>query len=198
MAQDLMKLNTFAAVYQTDKLGHGYLPYYAEHLPTKCKTLLEVGAFKGASLKLWKELYPKASISCFDLFQDPDNISKEAVEAMGIKAYQGDQGYPNDLNQIEEMFDVIIEDGSHRSDHQIITFETLWPKVKSGGVYIVEDLHCCNDRFYWAGFVHDFKDTLLHLCQRYEQILPDTFWGRFDDIDNVKLYDNKIAFIFKK
>jgi len=37
-------------------------------------------------------------------------------------------------------FDVIVEDGSHVPSHQLISFETLWPSVKPGGVYIVEDI----------------------------------------------------------
>jgi ribonuclease BN (tRNA processing enzyme) len=37
-------------------------------------------------------------------------------------------------------FDVIIDDGSHQSQHQQVTFEHLWPALKSGGVYVIEDV----------------------------------------------------------
>lgn len=37
-------------------------------------------------------------------------------------------------------FDIIIDDGSHWPQHQIISFETLWKAVKPGGMYIVEDI----------------------------------------------------------
>jgi hypothetical protein len=37
-------------------------------------------------------------------------------------------------------FDVVIDDGSHVPEHQLISFESLWPAVKPGGLYIVEDL----------------------------------------------------------
>lgn len=190
MAKDLNQLIELAEKYGTDKAGHGYLPYYAKHLPSTCESFLEVGAYKGASLRMWKDLYPEAEISCFDLFLDPDNISKEDVEKMGVKAYQGDQGYTQDLNQIEGEFDVIIEDGSHRSDHQIITLNALWPKVKPGGVYVVEDLHCCNEPFYWAGDAKHFDNTMLGQlksigCFPLPKLTP------------FKLYDDKIAFFFK-
>lgn len=193
MAKDLNQLIELAEKYGTDKAGHGYLPHYATHLPKKCSRLLEIGAFQGASLRMWKDLYPDAEIVCFDLFLDPDNISKKDVEKMGVKAYQGDQGYERDLGQIEGEFDVIIEDGSHRSDHQIITLQALWPKVKPGGVYVVEDLHCCNEPFYWAGDVKRFEDTLLGQMQgpnNWKILMPDgSHW---------ELYDDKIAFIFKQ
>ncbi len=37
--------------------------------------------------------------------------------------------------------DIILDDGSHVSDHQKISFETLWPLLKVGGLYVIEDLH---------------------------------------------------------
>lgn len=187
-------LNTYAAIHGTDKLSHGYVAHYAKHLPDKCEALLEVGAFRGASLRMWKDLYPKAAISCFDLFLDPLNISKEEVESMGIKAYQGDQCYPADLAQIQGEFDVIIEDGSHRSDHQVTTFTSLWSKVKPGGVYIVEDLHCCEEPFYWGEFTK-FEDTLLHRIQDTD--FHKTWWDTIPGVDRIELHDEKIAFIFK-
>lgn len=189
---DAKKMNTYAAIHGTDKLGHGYVSHYAKHLPEKCESLLEIGAFKGASLRMWKDLYPKTKISCFDLFLDPDNISKEEVEAMGITAYKGDQGYPEQLAQVQGEFDVIVEDGSHRSDHQIITFKTLWPRVKPGGVYVCEDLHCCNEKFYW-GSIKNFKDTFLGSL-----ITHGNWFGEYEEQANVSLYDGKIVFIQKK
>merc|ERR1712029_878213 len=37
-------------------------------------------------------------------------------------------------------FDIIIDDGSHVPNHQLVSFETLWPSIKPGGMYIVEDI----------------------------------------------------------
>ena len=38
-------------------------------------------------------------------------------------------------------FDVIIDDGSHRPMHQQISLVSLYPHLKPGGQYIIEDLH---------------------------------------------------------
>jgi len=193
---DIKTFNTFAAMRGTDKLTHGYVEHYSRYLPAKCDSLLEIGVFKGASLKLWRDLYPKADIACFDLFLDPLNISKEEVEAMGFRAYQGNQESSEDLAKIDGEFDVIIEDGSHRSDHQITTLVDLWPKVKRGGVYVVEDLHTCKEEFYWGNtFVKEFEHTLLYKLRHPNS--PDDFWSQFSDVTSIKLYDDKIAFIFK-
>lgn len=192
MAKDLNQLIELAEKYGTDKAGHGYLPHYAKHLPDTCESLLEVGAYKGASLRMWKDLYPEAVIHCLDLFLDPDNITREDVDKMGVVTYQGDQGNIDTYNQIRGKFDVIIEDGSHRSDHQITTLKALWPEVKPGGVYIVEDLHCCREEFYW-GSVRHFDETLLG--QMYS---PDGWNFPMPKGEQWELYDGKIAFIFKQ
>lgn len=181
-------LNELGLKYGTDKASsaHDYLKYYERHLPDDPKRILEIGAFKGASLRLWKEAFPKAEIVCFDLFQDPDNITKQEVESMGIIAIQGDQGYTQDLSRIPGNFDVIIDDGSHRADHQILSLNFLWDRVNSGGVYVVEDLDCCTDSFYWQGRVTSFEWTLLHILES----------GGLEEND--KLYSGEIAFLFKK
>ena len=38
-------------------------------------------------------------------------------------------------------YDVIIDDASHASPHQQLAFRHLFPRLRSGGLYIIEDLH---------------------------------------------------------
>ncbi len=38
-------------------------------------------------------------------------------------------------------FDVIIDDGSHVTEHQILTAECLLPRLNPGGVYVIEDCY---------------------------------------------------------
>jgi hypothetical protein len=45
-------------------------------------------------------------------------------------------------------FDFIIDDGSHLNAHQIETFGILWPHLKDGGTYIVEDVQTS----YWPSY----------------------------------------------
>ncbi len=37
-------------------------------------------------------------------------------------------------------FDIGIDDGSHIWCHQILAFERLWPAIKRGGLYVIEDV----------------------------------------------------------
>ena len=37
-------------------------------------------------------------------------------------------------------WDFIVDDGSHVPTHMISTFQTLWPYLRHGGVYVIEDI----------------------------------------------------------
>lgn len=96
----------------------------------------------GGSLKMWREYFPNGTICVLDI-NDPAVLRK-----YGIVTAQADQSDPVAIRRAVDHFaangapefDVIIDDGSHDPEHQQISFETLWPYVASGGLYIIEDL----------------------------------------------------------
>lgn len=140
-------------------LGHNYTDVY-ETLFSPYRqqpiTLLEIGlgvrgsnwntliargknAAGGASIRMWSRYFPNARIFGIDVnpagFLDNDRI----------KTYVVDQG---DRQQLEsfinksgvKQFDIIIDDGSHRPDHQQVSLGVLFPYLAAGGVYCIEDL----------------------------------------------------------
>ncbi len=93
----------------------------------------------GASMKTWSEYFPHARIFGIDInpasFLDTERISTHVV----------DQGSTSALDSFLEgigdvSFDVIIDDGSHRPDHQQISLGRLFPRLRTGGLYFIEDL----------------------------------------------------------
>lgn len=62
----------------------------------------------------------------------------------GIHIITGDQGdRPTVEAWVREtggQFDVVIDDGGHRNNQILNSFEVLWPTVKPGGLYFLEDL----------------------------------------------------------
>lgn len=200
-------LEYLANKYGTDKAGHGYIPHYEKHLPVTPDKILEIGCLKGASLRMWQEYFPDAKISTADLFKNPENISKEDIEKEGFVAYAGDQSNIDFLYTIDDMFDVIIDDGSHSSEHQQVTFKHLFiNNLCSGGVYVMEDMHCCKEPYYWGRNIKSFKDTILSVLSEYKKTgkLENIFFNETenrifsDNIDRVEIYDEKIAFIWRK
>jgi hypothetical protein len=93
----------------------------------------------GASIKMWAEYFPRARIFGVDINPAPH------LNTDRITTFVADQGNPAQLREVieatgSEDFDIIIDDGSHRADHQQIAFGVLFDHVRVGGVYFIEDL----------------------------------------------------------
>lgn len=140
-----------ALYYESDKwdrdgLGHGYARHYVQYfkpLRKKRLNILEIGiggyewpTLGGETLRVWKTYFPKSQIFGLDYFD------KKYHEESRINIFQGSQADTKVLETIYEAMgsmDIIIDDGSHLNEHVIFTFEKLFPLLKSGGIYVVED-----------------------------------------------------------
>lgn len=164
-----MSLEELAAKYGTDKLNHGYIPFYEKHLPKEPKRILEIGVKEGRSLAMWAEYFPDAEIHGLDLFTNTteeevncylgEQIEKLPLEfAASIHLHQGNQCDYLLLEQLRKLdFDVIIDDGSHNSRDQLMTFFGLF----NGKHYFIEDLHCNHEAFYQQGLPQEFNAFFL-------------------------------------
>jgi hypothetical protein len=145
-----MKLNDIALKYGTDKSNkaHNYVEkyeHYFESMRDKEIKLFEIGIQNGFSLKTWEEYFPNGMIYGIDI-KDCTHMSTDRIKAMVCS-----QNNPAGLNNINEQhgpFDIIIDDGSHFSSDMNFSFNHLFPLLKEGGLYIIEDIHCC----YWSNF----------------------------------------------
>lgn len=142
--EKLTTLGELAVKYGTDKgpADHIYTPKYEIYLENYRDfefNFLEIGVYDGASVKMWKEYFPKATIVALDI----DPRCKE-YEEDGIEIHIGDQTDKTFLNGIVEKyshFEIILDDGGHSWKQQIVSFETLFPQLTPGGIYFVEDMH---------------------------------------------------------
>ena len=138
--------------YNTDKFKHGLIDEYIkifDHLKDEKLNILEVGIFNGGSLLWMADYFKNASISGIDL-KLPD-ISHER-----IKMSVCDQENLINLDRIGKelgKFDIIIDDGSHEFLKTEGTNIALFPYLKSGGLYIIEDFIAD----YWPEFPQ-YKD----------------------------------------
>ena len=71
-----------------------------------------------------------------------------------VTIHIGDASNPAVLDRTlgDAHFDVIIDDGSHRSDHIISAFEACFPRLYPNGLYFIEDLHCSYFASHGGGF----------------------------------------------
>ena len=133
-------LDEIGCKFLTDKssIAHNFLHSYEEVLKgVEVKTLVEVGIFDGASLRMWSEFYPSAKIIGLEI--DTSRLINEG----NISSYFCDQSNTAMLLDVLKNLDidVFVDDGSHIWSHQINTFKTVYPLMKEGSVYIAEDLH---------------------------------------------------------
>lgn len=137
-----MRLNDIAHQTITDKWdkGHDYCYIYEclfEPIKNDVKHLLEIGIEVGGSIRMFEQYFPNATIHGIDLVHCGDHGTR-------IKTYIADQSKPEQLyavmQQINEPICVIIDDGSHVVSDIVISLKTLYPFLKQGGYYLIEDL----------------------------------------------------------
>ena len=153
--------------YSTDKHSeHRYFDLIYNELfrpsRTTCKTFMEIGVHNGESIKLWRDYFINAEIIGVDkdlsLFNNSqNNTSKERMTLLHM-----DQSNEQDLNLLKEKYanvDVILDDGSHKMRDQQITLGKLFKSLKSGGIYIIEDLHTSLEVFNPEKNIYGWGDS---------------------------------------
>jgi SAM-dependent methyltransferase len=127
-----------------------YFDIYERHFDAfrgKRPTVLEIGVFHGGSLEMWRDYFGRgATIIGVDIDE-----RVRSIEDPGFRVVIGDQSDPVFLQSLADQygpFDIVIDDGSHEPAHQVASLTALWPHVKVGGVYLVEDLHTS----YWPTY----------------------------------------------
>lgn len=158
-----MNLHDLAIKYGSDKVQHGYCQFYEKTLPKNPKKILEIGVLKGASLAMWAEYFPDAEIHGLDLFaenseEDIETYLRNELGFKNIILHKGNQCNWLLLEVLRnEDFDVIIDDGSHNSRDQLITFFGLY----NGKQYFIEDIQCNDEEFYSQGLPVSMRATKI-------------------------------------
>lgn len=129
---------------------HHYLPVYERYLsPFRGKPvkMLEIGVSGGGSMDMWRKyLGPDAFLVGIDV--DPRCAKFNGVSGQIRIGSQADEAFLFSIYEEMGRFDIVLDDGSHDSKHIRKSFEYLYPRVRDGGLYIIEDLHAA----YWKDF----------------------------------------------
>lgn len=129
------------------EMGHCYGVLYDKWIgPLKesVKNILEIGVFvDGRSLCVWNDYFINATVYGIDII-DPETFSKiEKREKVKYFRLDGTKKESFDFlfEKTGEQFDIIIDDASHYMSDQQITLKLAFPFLKSGGIFVIEDLH---------------------------------------------------------
>ena len=171
---------------------HNYPHYYDRHITRTPKKILEIGIKKGASLLLWKKAFPKSRIYGVDI-RDVSQV--EIIQKnKDFKIFHGDATDSNFLKKISKdgKFDLIIDDGSHDPFDVKTTLRGLWPSVKKGGWYVIEDLW--HEGRWFRDGAHYFSESRSIIMDELKNMIAKICFG--EEVESICFYPN-ICFIQK-
>jgi hypothetical protein len=133
---------------------------------------VEIGILDGGSLFMWRDFFGKgARIIGVDL-----NPEARKWREHGFEIFIGDQSnskfWIDFYGEVGDI-DVILDDGGHRNDQQIITTMSALPHVKDGGLIIIEDTQTSFmkfESFQKYSFVSFLKSKIESLFARSDEL----------------------------
>ena len=160
-------------------------------------TFVEIGVLGGGSLFMWREFFgPKARIIGIDL-----NPNAKKWEEHGFEIFIGNQSdisFWNNFTKDVGQIDIVLDDGGHTYDQQIITTEMLIDHINDGGMIVVEDTHTS----YMDGFGPQ-KYSFINYTKRLIDLINGRF-GEFKDCNtdkriwSLRYYESIVAFIVNR
>jgi hypothetical protein len=159
-------------------------------------TFIEIGVLNGGSLFMWRDYFgPTARIIGVDA-----NPGAKKWENDHFEIFIGDQSdgkFWDRLFSIVGDVDVVLDDGGHTNDQQIITTEKCIPHIRDGGILIVEDTHAS----YQKSFGNPSKYSFINYCK----MVIDAIHSRFpavhastsslrDSVSSIEIYESIVCF----
>jgi len=144
--REYFKNNNGRLIHKYDHYFDIYARYFEKYRSKEIK-ILEIGISQGGSLQMWKHYFgPQAKIYGIDIDPRCKNFEEDNIEI--FIGSQSDREFLKSIKKKIGQVDILIDDGGHTMEQQIVTFEMLFDFVKSDGVYLCEDTHTA----YWYGF----------------------------------------------
>ncbi|WP_114861450.1 class I SAM-dependent methyltransferase [Azospirillum brasilense] len=133
------------------------------------RNIVEFGVFEGGSLILFNSLFKPKKIVGIDLklpLEHLDGFIKERGLNDSVSVHystsQSDNGKVSGILDREfggEALDLVMDDASHLFEHSRETFINVFPRVREGGWYVIEDWTAdYNDGAPLANLVHKIVD----------------------------------------
>ena len=184
--------------YDVDALELGYTQHYVDVLENNTtpeynprddfKKVLEIGVETGRSHRLWLEYFPNANVYGYDIFKygvEEFNRLQEGNPYLDRSImFEGDQSNVDDLQKFLSEhggdFDMIIDDGGHTMEQMQTSLNYLWNSLKSGGLYVIEDLHSCSNQWPWLYVYKVIQDgdtlttELLYILRNGDDMVTET------------------------
>lgn len=161
--------------FYTDKeFYHNYITeYYGAEFADKRDTslnILEIGMYRGGSIRLWLEWFHTAKITGID--SNRSYFLGEISDPRATIVFE--DGYsPTTTDLFEnDVFDYIIDDGPHSLESQIQAVRLWSSKLKPGGKFVIEDIRSVPNAQTIATNVSDMNFSNIKIID----LTSERFW----------------------
>jgi SAM-dependent methyltransferase len=196
--------------FDSYKLQEGYTDFYHENLKGlkgKKLDILEIGVARGDGIASFYFYFPYSNLIGVDNNPFKTRYKSKRIRNMYVDI-SSKQILKNLTNHLNQKFDLIIEDCSHKLIDQILCFSENFKNLKKGGIYIVEDLNFpeIHKMYNPTNEAVDLK-TILKKINLGEEIFTKFMKENEieyiqNNIENIKFYkghdNSEIVFIKKK
>ena len=168
--------------------------HFFEKYRGKELTFIEIGVLGGGSLFMWRDYFgPKARIIGIDLNPNAKKWEKEGFEI--FIGSQSDEKFWDEVISKVGGIDVVLDDGGHTYDQQIITVESLVNSMNDGGTILVEDTHTSYMNGFGPkkySFINYVKNMMDHINYRFD--FKDQFNKAERRIWSIEIVESMVAF----
>lgn len=137
--------------------------------------LLEIGIQNGGSLEIWAKYFENAKhiVGC-DIDEACLELNYEDPRITVIVGDINSDEVEDKISSITSGYNIIIDDGSHKSGDIIQSFAKYFSKLNINGIYLIEDLHTS----YWRDFQGGLYDpySALSFLKRLADIINFEHW----------------------
>jgi hypothetical protein len=146
--------------------------------------MLEIGVFKGESIKAFREVFKNAEclvgLDINSKCKEYENISENIFIEIGDAC---NKEFVESIIKKYGQFDIILDDGGHMPNQQKNSFEALFPLLHPNGVYLVEDIQTS----YWKLFDGGLRKPNTFM-EYSKQLIDYVNVDHFRSEDNLELY----------
>lgn len=178
----------FANFFKNRTTGRGihkltqYFPAYHRHFQKfigKEVHIVEIGIQSGGSLEMWKAVFgPQAHVYGVDINKATQSYA-DAQTQIHIGSQEDPEFWEKFKKQVPRV-DILIDDGGHTTQQQLVTLAQMLPHLSQNGVYMTEDILPTITNF-WSQLPYD----LLNMHAGSLHIYPWLFVAERDAVPNL-------------
>ena len=163
-------------------------------------TFVEIGILDGGSLEIWKKYFGDNS----RIIGIDNNPKCKKFQNENYEIFIGSQSDPSFWEKFYKEVgnvDIVLDDGGHTNDQQIISLINSVKNINDGGLYVVEDVHSSYQKHYGNPYKYSFinfsKKTIDDINSTFPSLKKfDYNLNQF--VYSVEFFESIVAFKINK